>query len=290
MAKLGFLGLGIMGSAMAYRLVRDGWDMTIWNRDEAKCQPLIEAGAKQGENPAAVAAACDLTIAMVSDPAASRAIAFGEHGVIEGLSQGKGYVEMSTIDEETSCAIARAVQAKDARYLEAPVSGSKKPAEDGTLVILAAGDRTLFDEVKPAFEVMGKLSIYLGATGQGSRMKLIVNMIMGSMMTAFCEGIALAHAAHLAPEDLFAVLDAGALSNPMFRLKGPQIEEESFPPAFPLKHMQKDLRLALALGDQLAISTPAAAVANEAFKRARKMGLADQDFAAVWKAIRPPKS
>ncbi|MCB9640092.1 MAG: NAD(P)-dependent oxidoreductase [Myxococcales bacterium] len=290
MAKLGFLGLGIMGAAMARNLINAGMDITVWNRDPKKSEPLVELGATLGESPADVAASCDITIAMVSDPHAARAIAFGEHGVIQGLSQGKGYVEMSTIDPETSQEIGEAVRAKDARYLEAPVSGSKKPAEDGTLVILAAGERSLYNEMKEAFDIMGKLTVYLGDIGQGSAMKLVVNMVMGGMMTAFCEGIALAQASGLAAEDLFAVLDAGAISNPMFRLKGPQIEQESFPTAFPLKHMQKDMRLALALAEEHAVPMPTAAAANSSFLRARSLDLGDKDFAAVWQAIKPPKA
>lgn len=289
MVKLGFLGLGIMGSAMARNLLHAGFDLTVWNRDREKMAPLTEAGAKPAESPADVASACDITIAMVSNPEASHAIAFGKDGVIEGLSQGKGYVEMSTIDPQTSHAIAKAVRAKDARYLEAPVSGSKKPAEDATLVLLAAGDHALYDEMKEAFEAIGKLTVYLGEVGQGSAMKLVVNMIMGGMMAAFCEGIALAQANHLAPEDLFAVLDAGATANPMFRLKGPMIEQEQFSPSFPLQHMQKDLRLALALGEICALPLPTIAAANAQFLRARGMGLETLDFSAVWKAIQTVK-
>lgn len=289
MVKLGFLGLGIMGSAMARNLLHAGVDLTVWNRDPDKMAPLTEAGAKAAESPAEVAASCDITLAMVSNPEASHAIAFGKNGVIHGLSQGKGYVEMSTIDPQTSQSIAETVRAKDARYLEAPVSGSKKPAEDGTLVILAAGDHSLYNEMKDAFDAMGKLTVYLGDVGQGSAMKLVVNMIMGGMMAAFCEGIALAQANHLATEDLFAVLDAGATANPMFRLKGTMIEQEQFSPSFPLKHMQKDLRLALALSETHAVPLPTIAAANTLFLRARSMGLEDLDFSAVWKATQPIK-
>ncbi len=226
------------------------------------------------------------------------------------------------------------------------MSGSKKPAIDGQLIILAAGDESLFNDSLPAFGKMGKRSLYLGATGAGARMKLVgpvaallgrwavgqrrrvaraqrgvrrerrklqpapaqrcpirrasphtrswctvpqvVNMIMGSMMTAFCEGISLADKSGLKQSDLLEVLGLGALANPMFALKGPAIQARTYPPAFPLKHQQKDMRLALALGDQLAQPLPVAAAANEAFKAARALGRGDEDFAAVFEAVFKP--
>ena len=178
------------------------------------------------------------------------------------------------------------VEAAGAKFLEAPVSGSKKPAEDGALIFLAAGDRALYDQALPALEVMGKLSVYLGATGNGARMKLVVNMVMGSMMAAFCEGVSLAERSGLELETLLEVLDNGAMANPMFRLKGPSLMKDQFPPAFPLKHMQKDLRLALALGDQCGQPLPVAAAANQDFVQARGMGLGDNDFAAVHRVVK----
>ena len=285
MAKYGFLGLGIMGKAMALNLVKAGHEVVVWNRSGDKCTPLVEAGATQGESPADVVKQCPTTIAIVSNPAASEAICFGPNGVLEGISEGKGYVEMSTIDRETSQRIEKAVQAKGGTYLEAPVSGSKKPAEDGNLIILAAGHRPLFDETLPAFEVMGKKSLFLGEVGQGAAMKLVVNMTMGAMFNAFAEGMALADRAGLSTTELLEVLDAGAMSNPMFRVKGPVMQNGEYPTAFPLKHTQKDMRLAILLGDALALSMPTAAAANESFKRAMDMGLGDQDFSSAYRAI-----
>ena len=285
MARYGFLGLGIMGSAMAANLVKAGLDVTVWNRTPAKCAPLAELGARVAASPRQVVAACDLTFAMLADPAAAEAVCFGPDGVLEGLTPGKSYVDLSTVAPATAARIGAAVSAAGGRFLEAPVSGSRKPAEEGTLVILAAGDRSLYDEGLPALEKLGKKILYLGAVGNGARMKLVVNMIMGGMMASFCEGLALGRKAGLAHVDILEVLDAGALANPLFRLKGAAIGQGSFAAAFPLKHMQKDLRLALALGDELAQPLPSAAAANEAYKKARQLGLGDEDFAALFKAV-----
>lgn len=131
---------------------------------------------------------------------------------------------------------------------------------------------------------MGKKSFYLGATGAAARMKLVVNMIMGSMMGAFCEGMALADKGGLEQGALLEILGLGAIANPMFTLKGPAIMNRAYPPAFPLKHQQKDLRLALALGDTLNQPLPVAAAANELYKNAKAQGRGDEDFAAVFEA------
>ncbi|HJV35523.1 NAD(P)-dependent oxidoreductase [Geomonas sp.] len=285
MERYGFLGLGIMGSAMAKNLLKAGFNVTVWNRSQDKCCELAALGATVAATPAEVTASCQITIAMLADPAAAHAVCFGAQGALEGIGEGRGYVDMSTVDAVTAKEIGKAITAKGGAFLEAPVSGSKKPAEDGTLIILAAGDRPLYDKTLPLFEKMGKKILFLGEVGRGADMKLIVNMVMGGMMAIFCEGLALAGKAGLSSADLLDVLDSGALANPMFKLKGAQITQGSFPPAFPLKHMQKDLRLAVALGDSLAQPLHAAAAANETFKKARALGLGGQDFCAVFKAV-----
>ncbi|MGD9547576.1 MAG: NAD(P)-dependent oxidoreductase [Candidatus Krumholzibacteriia bacterium] len=286
MAELGFLGLGIMGTPMAHNLLKAGHRLQVWNRSPEKAASLEAAGAVACSSPAEVCAAADITFVMLADPAAVRAVHQGPGGTCTGLGGGKGLVDMSTIDPKTSREMAAAVRATGARYLEAPVSGSKKPAEDGTLVILAAGDRDLYDEAGAYLDLMGKLRVHLGEVGQGARMKLVVNMIMGGMMTAFGEGLALSGRCGLDPAVLLEVLAAGALANPMFAGKGPAVTADRFAPAFPLKHMQKDLRLALALGDELGLGLPTAAAANAAFIRARDAGMADLDFSAVCRTLR----
>ena len=286
MQKLGFIGLGIMGSAMAANLVKAGFQVTIWNRSPEKCGALCELGARPAATPREVMETCDITFAMLADPAAAHHVCFSMHGVLEGMAPGKGYVDLSTVDPETSQEIAAAITAKGGRFLEAPVSGSRKPAEEGTLIILTAGDRSLYEDALPAMAKMGKKVLYLGPVGNGANMKLVVNMVMGGMMAAFCEGLVLGEKAGLAAADILDVLDSGAMANPMFKLKGGLIGRGNFATAFPLKHMQKDLRLAVALGDRLQQPLHTAATANEEFKKARQLGFGDEDFSAVYKAIR----
>lgn len=285
MATYGFLGLGIMGSRMAANLVRAGFEVTVWNRSADKCAPLVELGARQGATPREVVAACDITFAMLADPAADEAVLYGPDGVLAGVSAGHDFVDMSTLDDGTTRRAAAAVRERRARYLEAPVTGSKQPAEEGQLVVLAAGDRALFDAAVPAFDVVGKKSVFLGEVGNGSRMKLVVNAVMGSMMAALAEGVALGTKAGLDGTTILEVLDAGATAAPMFKVKGPLLVRREFEPAFPLKHQQKDLRLALALAESLRQPTPGIATTNETFKRAMAEGHGDEDMSAVFEVL-----
>ena len=285
---IGFVGLGIMGSAMAANLVKAGFKVTVWNRSSEKCRVLAAAGARTADSPRAVAETSDILFAMMATPAAVEAVRDGADGIIAGLRPGTGYVDMSTVDAETSLESARMAHQAGALFLEAPVAGSRKPAEDATLTIMAAGDRRLYDSALPALEKMGRKILYLGETGNAARMKLANNLVMGGMLVALCEGLALASRSGLDTAQLLEVLDSGAVSNPMFRLKGPQIAANSeFPAAFPLKHMQKDLRLALRLAEEIGQPLFATATVNELYKAALAGGLGDADFAAVCRVIKP---
>mmetsp|Transcript_23632 Transcript_23632/g.67783 ORF Transcript_23632/g.67783 Transcript_23632/m.67783 type:complete len:290 (+) Transcript_23632:67-936(+) len=288
MAKpsVGYLGMGIMGSAMAGRLVDAGFPTTVWNRNKDKCKPLAEKGAKVAETAQALVESCDIVFACTSDPASARAVVFGENGVLAGISPGKKFVDMSTVDEETALEIGKAVRAKGGLFLEAPVSGSKGPALSGQLVILAAGDQALKDEAQPCFDVMGKRTFFLGDVGAGARMKLVINMVMGINMVALSEGLAVGQKAGLSGADIMEVIKEGAIASPMYGLKGPKMLAGEYDTNFPLKHQQKDVRLAVDLGDKVGQPMPLAAAANEAFKAGMAMGKGDSDFSAVFEAVK----
>lgn len=286
MTHYGFLGLGIMGKAMATNLLKAGLKVTVWNRTAEKCAPVVALGAAHAKSPADVVGAADITFAMVSDPAASEAICFDSGGVLEAIGANKGYIDVSTVDPGLPARIGKAISERGGRFLEAPVSGSKKPAEDGNLVFLCGGDKSLFDESQTALDIMGKKAFFFGSAGQGARMKLVINMIMGTMMAAFSEGLALGTKAGLNGTDILEVLCQGAIDNPMFRLKGGSMTKDLFTTAFPLKHMQKDLRLALQMGEENTQPLQSAAAANSSYLRAISAGFGDEDFSAVLKAIR----
>ncbi|CAN4086956.1 unnamed protein product [Withania somnifera] len=202
------------------------------------------------------------------------------------ISLGANYVDVSTVDGETSKLICEHIRATGAHFLEAPVSGSKKPAEDGQLIFLTAGDSVLYEKAAPLLDIMGKSRFYLGEVGNGAAMKLVVNMVMGSMMASFSEGLVLSEKVGLDPSVFVEVISQGAISAPMYAVKGPSMVKSSYPTAFPLKHQQKDLRLALGLAESVSQPIPIAAATNELYKVAKSHGLSDQDFSAVIEALK----
>ncbi|KAL5012099.1 hypothetical protein ScPMuIL_010650 [Solemya velum] len=283
--RIGFLGLGIMGQGMVMNLLRSGHEVTVWNRTPLKCREFVKAGALKGNCPSEVLQSCDITFSCVSDSTAVKDLVFGNSGVLQGISRGKCYVEMSTIDEETMQDVAEAITARGGVFLEAPVVGSRVPALEGQLIILAAGDRKLFDDCYSCFEAMAKKSLYLGdEVGGATRMKLIVNMVMGTVMASLAEGMAMAEKVGLDQEDVAEVLSLGSLSCPTVIHKSQAILNQKYDPHFPLQHQQKDLRLALQLGDKVEQPLYVAASANELYKKARRLGYGDGDISAVYRA------
>lgn len=244
------------------------------------------------DTPAAVVAAADITYAMLSTPAAAAAV-YGEpgSGALAAVAPGKALVDCSTFDVATSVATAEAVTSRGGRFLEAPVSGSKVPAETGTLVFLAAGDRSLYDEIAGDLDAMGKRAFFLGAVGAGTRMKLVVNTTMITVLSALAEAVALTEATDgpAAVGDLLDVLAQGAMANPMFALKGPKMAagEKAYAANFPLEHAQKDLRFTLALAEEATVPMPVAAATNALYVAAKAKGLGRDDFCAVVEALRP---
>ncbi|MFA6686830.1 MAG: NAD(P)-dependent oxidoreductase [Desulfuromonas sp.] len=290
MAHYGFIGAGLMGLPMAMNLLRAGHQLTVWNRSKEKCAPLVDAGATYVDTPLEVVVAADVTFSMLADPQAALAVCFSPSGVIQGVKPGKAYVEMSTIDPETSSKIGISIQARGALFLEAPVSGSVPQAEAGELVIMCAGDENLYDDLRATLDVLGKKHLYLGEVGAAASMKLGVNQLMGSMMASFCEVLTLVEESGLDKRDFLTIIAAGALAAPMFAGKGEKILARDFTPQFPLKHQQKDLRLALQLGDAYRLPMPVCAAANEMYKCAYKHGLEEEDMSALFASLNPSKT
>lgn len=291
---IGFIGLGVMGLPMAANLVeKHGADLVVWNRTRSRCDELaslVRAGAvRTVSEPADVVAACDVTFSMLSTPDASRAVLHDGPGAALGaLRPGTGFVDCSTLTVADMEKNEAAAKARGAAFLEAPVSGSKGPAEQGTLLFLCGGDRTLFDSVEGPLSVMGKRSHFLGDVGAGTRMKLVVNSIMGAMLAALAEGVALTEATGLDVDDLLEVLAGGAMANPMFKLKGPNMDarKKKYDTNFPLEHALKDMHFAQRLGDEKGVQMPVAASATSLYERAKDMGLGREDFAAVMESVR----
>ena len=280
--NFGFLGLGIMGSGIVKNLLNSGHKVTVWNRTAEKAQEFVKIGAKEVLTPGDVIAESDITFSCVSDPQAAKDMVFGNCGVLSEINTMKGYVEMTGIDADTSQDIAEAISLKGGRYLEAQVQGSKDQANDGTLIILVSGDRSLFDDCQSCFQAMSKNSYYLGEVGNASKMSLVLNLMSGVALAGLAEGMALADRAGLQQKDVLEVLELTSLSCPLMVNKGKAIIEGVFQTNHPLQHMQKDLKLSLNMGDQLEQPLPLTASANEVFKHAKRLGYGEHDTSAVY--------
>jgi len=280
--NFGFLGLGIMGSGMVKNLLNSGHNVTVWNRTSEKVRDFVEAGAKEALTPGDVIVESDITFSCVSDPQAAKDLVFGNCGVLQEISTTKGYVEMTGVDSDTSQDIAEAIGLKGGRYLEAQIQGSKTQAQDGTLVILVAGDRSLFDDCQSCFQAMGKNSFYLGEVGNASKMNLVLQTMVGVTLAGLAEGMALADRAGLQQKDVLEVLELTGLACNTILGKGKAIIDGGFPTHQPLQHMQKDLKLSLNMGDQLEQPLPLTATANEVFKHAKRLGYGEHDVSAVY--------
>ena len=282
--KFGFIGLGLMGQRIVKNLLNSGHSVTIWNRTPTKCKDFVSAGAVKVTTPADVVSACDITFSCLSDPAAVKEIVFGNCGVLSEIRNGKSHVELTTMDPEVSNDISEAIVARGGRYLEASMIGNgKQQAEDGNLILVLAGDKSLFDDCKSSFQAISSHAFYLGGNiGDASKMGLVISMLAGNLIGALSESMALADRTGLSNKDLLEILSLSPLNCPILLTKAKAMIEGSFPTEMPLTHMQKDLRLALKLAEEYEHPLPVTASTNEVFKHAKHLGYADHDVASVY--------
>ncbi len=286
MAKVGFIGLGIMGEPMCQNILSKGHDVTVYNRTRAKMGPLVAAGAKAAPSLAALVHRCEVVITMVADPPAVRDVVTAEGGLLSALSPGTTYIDMSTVSPDTSREIAVLVRGTGADYLEAPVLGSKKAAQDGTLTILTGGDADLSRRMEPLLLTMGNRVVHMGDTGMAAHMKLIINQIFGTTLCVFAEAALTGIEAGLPAEKLLEVLQSSVVASPAIQIKGKDmLGERVFTPHFPLKHAYKDMRLAVAAGAASGIPTPVTKAACDLFGAAWNKGFGDRDISAVLRAL-----
>lgn len=286
MAKVGFIGLGIMGQPMCRNILAAGHEVTVYNRSRGKMTPLIEAGASGAASVAELVARSEVVITMLSDPAAVWEVVAETAGVLSALSPGKTYIDMSTVSPDSSREIAAMVRKTGADFLEAPVLGSRKPAADRELVILVGGDPAVAERMKPVLATMGKKIVYLGEVGKAAHMKLIVNQMMGTLLCVFAEAGLTGLAAGIPAEKILEVVQSSVVGCLAIQIKGHEmLVERKFPPNFPLKHAHKDMRLAVLAGDQVGVPTPVTAAAYQLFSIARERGFGDRDIAAVLRAL-----
>ena len=279
--RVGFLGLGVMGAPMASNLAKAGFPLVVWNRTPARMEPLLRLGAKAGKGPAQVAAEADVIITMVSKPQDVEQVALGPEGVMDGIKPGAVLVDMSTVSPATSRRLAGAAAAKQAEFLDAPVVGSKGPATEATLIILAGGLPGTLQRVHPVLSAMGKTVIHAGGVGMGASLKLAVNLMLAHLAAGYAEGLLLVQRAGVDPKRYLEVLEACPFRSPWYGTKGVGMLKRDFSTHFALKHMHKDLRLMLELSSETGTTLPVTEAVERLFDESETAGRSELDYSAI---------
>jgi 3-hydroxyisobutyrate dehydrogenase-like beta-hydroxyacid dehydrogenase len=283
--SVGFMGLGAMGSPMAANILRAEYPLTVYNRSVARTAPLADRGARVARDPRELANASDVIIAMVTDSKALDALLWGPGGAAAALDQSKIFINMSTVSPRYTRELSERLAPSEVTFVDAPVSGSTKPAEEGTLIILAGGDRERVTELTPLLETMGKKVIYCGEAGQGSMMKMVINLLLGIMMEGFAEAVSFGVKGGLAEETIVEAIFAGPLSCGLYRLKSAMVRQKAFPAHFPLKHMCKDLKSVIDTAYENGAPIPAGQTMLQLYRVGVGRDWGDLDFAAIYKVI-----
>lgn len=285
MANIGYVGLGVMGSQMTKILLEKGHTVTGYNRTRSKVEWLIDKGMKWADSPRAVAQTADITLSMVTNSDAVSQIANGPNGIIEGLSSGKIWIDMSTASPALSRTLAAKVREKGADMVDAPVSGSVITVQQGKLSVMVGGRPETFERVKPLLLDLGPKVTHVGENGLALVMKIATNLNLPVQIMAFTEAVLLAEKSGIKRETAIEVLLGSVVASPMLQYRGPFVLNPPDEAWFNVNMMQKDMQLALELGRQVNVPLPTGSVANEYLTAARAMGLAEKDFAIMFKVL-----
>lgn len=286
--KIGFLGTGIMGGHMARRLAQAGFPVAAWNRTASKAEPLKEFGVTVVSDAAQAAADAGVVIVMVSDGPTSDAVILGDSGsggVLERMTAGSTLLVMSSIPPATAADQGKAANARGVSYIDAPVSGGEPGARDGTMAIMAGGDRDAFDAMQPVFSVMGRAT-YVGPAGAGSLAKLANQVIVGNTIQTVAEALLLAQAGGADPAAVIEALKGGFADSPILQNHGKRMVAGNFKPGGRSVIQLKDTRTAADLGAELGIVMPMTEQARETFSNLVENGQGDLDHNAAWLDLR----
>jgi 3-hydroxyisobutyrate dehydrogenase len=284
-AELGYVGLGVMGSAVVRRLLDAGHDVVVWNRTREKAEPLLAAGASWAASPRDVAERSEIVFTMVTSTDAVRAVTEGPDGILAGLAAGKVYVDMSTSSPANTRELAARVAAVGAQMLDAPVSGTSITVEQGKASLMVGGEPDAVEQARPVLEAIGPRVIHVGPSGSAVTMKIAVNLSLAVQMLAFSEGVLLAEKTGIPREKAVEVMLASVIASPMVVYRGPLVLGHPEEVWFDCGMMQKDLNLALELGKTLEVPLPTTALTNEFLTAANGMGIGERDFAVLFDVL-----
>jgi 3-hydroxyisobutyrate dehydrogenase-like beta-hydroxyacid dehydrogenase len=286
--RLGFIGMGGMGSRMVARLLAAGYDITVYNRHRERTRSLEERGAKVATEPRELAAQVDIVLSSLADDVAVEEVMLWPGGALVSARPGTVFIEMSTVSPDLSRRLHDLAQQGGAFMLDAPVSGTTTVAEKGELVMFVGGDKVAYDRCLPVLQVLAREAHYMGPAGAGATMKLCANTLLGLGIQALAEAVTLGLKAGLQRERLVAVLGVTAVVSPSQKSKLDNVLRDAYPPAFPLRLMAKDYRLILDTAASLNAAMPATAAAQQVSAQELVRQLArgrDEDFSSVIRTL-----
>jgi 3-hydroxyisobutyrate dehydrogenase-like beta-hydroxyacid dehydrogenase len=283
--RIGFLGLGIMGSRMAANVARAGFPLTVWTHTAGKAEEWAAAhGASARATPAEVAADSDVVISMVVDGEQVESVLLGPEGAADSAREGLLAIDMSTIGPADARLIAAALEARGIAFLDAPVTGSSPRAEDGTLTIMAGGSAADFERAHPVLGAMGSLVEHVGDTGQGQMLKLLNNSLAAANAAALAEALVLAAATGVDLDAFERIVGSGSGASAQLATKAGPMREHDFATLFKTAHLLKDVRLCLQEADAAGVPFPAAAHARDLLAASMGRGRGEEDYAAIVEA------
>lgn len=281
------LGTGIMGAAMVRNLLAAGIEVRVWNRTREKAEPLADEGARVADTPAEAAEGAGFVLTMLAD-ADTVAQAVGD-GALSALSDDGVWLQMSTVGIEGHERLANLAEEHGVYYVDAPVLGTKEPAEQGQLIVLASGPDEARERCQPVFDAVGSNTLWLGAAGTGSRLKLVTNSWIVGLLGALAETVSLARALDVDPSKFLEVIDGGPLGVPYAQMKGQMMIEEEFPTSFSANLARKDVGLVLEAAEAQGLRLPLSEAAATHFDEAINAGHGEEDMAAIYQAAKPDR-
>jgi 3-hydroxyisobutyrate dehydrogenase len=280
--RVAVLGTGTMGAPMARNLLRAGFEVRVWNRTPAKAQELAADGAEIAPVPAVAAAGADVVITMLANGAAAEQVMTGQDGVLPALGPHAVWVQMSTVGVDWTNRLAAIAARYGATFVDAPVSGSSQPAEDGQLVIIASGAGQARSRLEPVFDVLGRQTLWLQRPGDGSRLKLALNNWLAVLAEGMAESLALASAVGLDPHLFISTVAGGPLGSAYATAKGNAMLDADFVPGFPLRHAAKDATLAADAAQREGVELPLTRALLHRWQRAIERGHGADDVASIF--------
>lgn len=275
MQKIGFIGLGVMGNAMALNLIKAGYTLTVNNRTKAKAANLVEAGATWADTPAACAQGQDVVITIVGYPKDVEQVYFGEAGILAAASNGTHFIDMTTTDPKLSQKIYEEATRKGQFALDAPVSGGDVGAQQGTLSIMVGGDKPAFDACLPILQALGKSVVYTGSAGMGQHTKMANQIAIAGTIAGVCEAIAYGGQNGLDLQNMLQVIAKGAAGSWQMDNNAPRILQQDYAPGFFIKHFIKDLNIALANADAPNAHLDITQAVRDIYEQLAQQGLGD---------------